>query len=662
MYFEKGEYKMNKKKLSAGLVASFIGALALTSCSQTATVTPKDNSLVELVGYNGETDKIEVKTDDLYGKYSHSTDGTKLYYDAILEALVRYEYPTLSEQPGTTLKKYKTLVAEAEAKVTSSKQTANENAASNGTSYAEEWDKILESHDCENEEDLKQYYLYDLEKTELTDKYFKENETELMDKYIGVDSDWKEVGEFDEAQSLFPYHILHVLVSLDASGTDYVRGTISESNATKLWTVVRKLIDKSYTFEGVASSDSDDPGSKAKFGDVGLMTTKTSFYNEFKLGIYAYDAILSKVNTETDTGDHPTDIIYKAFGLNKDAEVVVNTTSEKIEKEPVTKLIGNEMAKNVRTPIRPNGGESIPTVPYSVFKLISDHAKDEKITGATIEAGTAALPRNILYNQFLNFHSPFLITDEDFAFTGAIKEEDSYTLTHHDFTDKSSGLAIMNEKGEDNTNFVEMTIGGVKNKYLCDTNGNVIIGVRSSAGIHFMVMRKSIFYETNKAAGKDGQSLEDYYTTKVPGEEGYPSSGETYVNMQYTTDESYYKDRSDEIKNAVKSSDFDAAYDYRIYEDLLKFAGDKVKFFDEDENGNSVIKSNIEKYIELLRETSKESNDKSINEAWQSYLFTLSYQNEVRQMTGALVPTTCAFNFNSTNAKEWKEGGYCYVK
>ena len=644
---------MKKNKLSVGLVTSFIGALALTSCSTAAEVTPSDSSIVEFVGYNGENNKIEVNTNAFYGKYSDSNDGTKLYYDAVLEALVRYEYPAISEE-DPNLKKYNTLVAEAEDKVTSSKQTANENANNNGTSFAEEWDKILDSHDCETEEDLKQYYLYDLEKTELTDKYFKSNETELMNEYLGVDKDWGEVGLFDEAESLFPYHILHVLVSLDAGESDYVRGTISEANATKLWTVVRKLIDKSYTFEKIAASDSDDPGSKAKFGDVGLMTTKTSFYNEFKLGIYAYDAILSGVNEEVSSGDHTTNLIYKAFGLDNTAEVVTQTTSTEITKASVQSLITSEMETNVVTPVHV-GGATIPTVPYEVFKLIADHAKDEKINGKTVEASNAALPRNVLYNQFLNFHSPFIITDEDID-VPTFKTE-TFGVHSHDFSDKTPGnLAIANPS------FKEMTIGGVTKKVLVDGQDNVVIGVRSSAGIHFMVMRKSIFYNTNNANGKATQTLQNYYTTKIPGEEGFPATGETYVNMQVTQDQTYYKDRANEIKNAVKSSDFDAAYDYRIYEELLGFAGDKIVFFDQDENGNSVVKNNIAKYIELLRETSKESSAKSINEAWQSYLLALKYQNEVRAQDGAMVPTTCAFNFNSTNEKEFKEGGYCYVK
>ena len=41
---------MKKSKLSIGLVTSFIGALALTSCGNTATVTPSDKSVVDFIG------------------------------------------------------------------------------------------------------------------------------------------------------------------------------------------------------------------------------------------------------------------------------------------------------------------------------------------------------------------------------------------------------------------------------------------------------------------------------------------------------------------------------------------------------------------------------------------------------------------------------------
>lgn len=654
---------MKKSKLSVGLVTSFISALALTACNETPAVTSKENSLVELVNYNGDT--IEIKTDETYAKYSESSDGRKLYYDAILEALIRYEYPKLQEEG---LKSYNSLLKQADDAIASAKETANDNASTNGTTYAEEWDKILESHDCEDEEDLKQYYLYNYEKEELSDWYAKNNINSLKDEFIGVKSDWSLVPEAEktaDVTSLFPYHILHTLVTLSADKADYNRGTITSTEASNLWQTVRKLIDRSYSFESIAGSDlNGDTGSKSAFGDVGIMTTKTSFYNEFKLGIYAYDAILSHVNAYN---EGTNGAIYDAFGLNPTAEVTVQTSANGgnagIQKELVTNLIQSQMVEQVKTPISYSTAfTQIPTVPYDVFRKIGQLAEEDKINAIAPEAGDVALPRNVLYNQFLNFHSPFIITDEDIAddaantdASGEIKSKadgglkDSVQTSKHDFVNGDLKIA--------QTNFVNMTINGEEKGVLCDRNGDVIVCVRSEAGIHFMLMRKSIFQNTNVQSGKDAQSLQDYYTTAIPGEEGFPATGETYVNMKTTDDQSYYKDRSNEIKNAVKDTNFDAAYDYRLYEYLVNnsLVKDKITYSDEK------VEKNIEEYIKLLRESKSVSDAESMNSAWQTYLLMLRYQNDVRDFENSLLPSTCAFNFNSKNADEFKKGGKCYV-
>ena len=117
----------------------------------------------------------------------------------------------------------------------------------------------------------------------------------------------------------FRYHILHILVTLSADKSNYVRGTITESEAKNLWDVVRKLIDSTYDFQEIAMNKSDDTGSKDKYGDVEIMSTKTSFYNEFKLGVYAYDALLSGVNEMTagSATEYENRNIYEALGLKK---------------------------------------------------------------------------------------------------------------------------------------------------------------------------------------------------------------------------------------------------------------------------------------------------------------------------------------------------------
>ena len=642
---------MKKSKLSVGLVASFIGALAISACNEsTPAVITKDGSLVEVVGYNDKT--IEIKTNDLYSKISESSDGRRIYYSAVLEALIRYEYPKL-DLPG--LDKYDEIEKEAKKKVESSKETANDNASNNGTSYDEEWEKILESNDCENEKDLLQHYVYNLEKEKLSDWYTKNNIDSLKDEYLGLDKDWNLVEEQTEnVESLFPYHILHVLVTLSADKADYNRGTITESEATKLWQVVRELIDGSYSFEDVAFNLSDDTGSKSAYGDVGIMSTKTSFYNEFKLGIYAYDALLSGINAN----DNTTNAIYKAFGIDSADQIVTETTSTEIVKKNVVDVIQEEMVTKVKTPV--GAFTTIPTVPYQVFKLIGEKAKDDKIGALSPESGDVALPRNVLYNQFLNFHSPFLITGDDIVDNGDF-DVDTVETVAHNFSDKTGDNFYI-----ENDNFITMNVNGVEKQVLADRNGNVIIGVRSEAGIHFMLMRKSVFKGTNETVAvgegtKADQSLQNYYTTSIPTDEDYPG-GETYVNMKSTSDQTYYKDRVDDIKDELKSTNFDAAYEYRLYEYLLNndLVKGKIHFAD------SEVEKNIDEYIKLLRETKVAGDAKSINESWQTYLLMLKYQNEQRSDEGmfkdALLPTTCAFSFNAANNAEFKEGGKCYVQ
>lgn len=666
---------MKKSKLSIGLVASFIGALALTACNETtSSVTKSKDSIVDFIGYNSKNDRIEINVDELYREYGESKEGTTLYYNAILESLIRYEYPLLSKKykDDKDFKSYESIESDAKDKVKSVQQTAKDNAKTNGTEYDEEWDKILKSNNVKNKKELKLKFIYELEKEALEDWYFKkhsetsEEEVGLRPQYLGVDKNWNAVEEQTEnVDPVYPYHILHILVKLDADATDYNKATITEAEAKKLWAVVRQLIDGQFTFEETAKLSDDT--SKDDFGDVGLMTTHTDFYNEFKLGVYAFDALLSGTNKEADAAVNSK--IYKAFGVDSEAEVVTKTLNNhgvmEQTKEKVTELVDDSMVKDVNTHIE-GSGSTIPTIPFDVFRLIGEKAEDTKIGTFEPEGSAASLPRNVLFNAFLNFRSPFVITNETLdSSTVAIGDNDIKTNTY-DFSDKD----II--KLESN-NFVSGKVSGLSKDVLCDTNGNVVIGVRSTAGIHFMVMRKSVFKKTNEAVGKATTSLEDYYTTKTPSDEGFPSSGETYVNMKKSNDVSYYTDRANTIKNDVKSSStFDAAYDYRIYETLLDFeidgksVKDRIHFSDEDEEGNSVISDNIDKMIYLLRESHHYSQEESINKAWQSYLLQLAYQNELRSEAGmyknSFVPTTCAFKFSKGNEALWEKDGDCYVK
>ncbi|MCQ2802722.1 MAG: peptidylprolyl isomerase [Bacilli bacterium] len=686
---------MKKSKLSVGLVTSFIGALALSACGTEAKpVVDIPNTITTLVGYNEGTDRIVINT-DLYNEYKKTSEGREKFYNAILETLIRYEYPLISAREGSTLKKYETLLLDAQGKVNAAMQTAQDTADANGTTLEEEWEKVLESHDCETTEDLKQKYLFDLEKEAIGDWYFKQNQESLKKHYLGVSEDWEPVEKENGLSAVYPYHIQHVLVTLSAAKDDYNRGTITTGEATKLWSVLRQLIDKSYSFEDVAKL-SDDPGSKDKGGDVGIMSTKTSFYAEFKLGIYAYETVLSGVNsyvepeTEKTKGarEKATSDIYKAMGLYQEVYDVAEeeyitrpaklATAQGESEETVEQLIKKEMSSNLKVAQATEGFKgNIPTVPYEVFKRISDLSEDgDKIGTFSPESGDVALPRNVLYNQFLNFHSPFLITNQDISITdseGKATAEDKLVITKHDFKDNKEGNLYIPEN-----NFVEADMLGIKGipsgvKVLTDGRNSPLVCVRSESGIHFMSMRKSVFYNTNRESAipettrmidtKANTSLEDYYTTLVPSDEDFPSNGDTYVYMKKTDDEAYYRDRANEIKDELKKTDvYDPAYNYRLYETLLldQDVLNKIEFFD-GTSANSQIKKEIEEYINSLRLNKKISDAEEMNSAWASYINLLAKQNWDRHYDDSLVPTTCAFHFNEANKSAFEEDGICYV-
>ena len=679
---------MKKSKLSIGLVTSFIGALALTSCStDTPKVTSSKTSIVDIIGYNDSKDKIEINIDELYSKYGDSSEGTTLYYNAILEALIRYEYPKLSKTESD-LKKIETLETEADEKVATSVQQARENAGSDGD-FEAEWKKILESNNVKTKKELKLKYLYELEQEAITDWFYKKNADALKTEYIGEEvvrsseegpvTNWKTVDPVTEnVDAVFPYHVLHTLVKLESAGaTDYVRGTISEGEATKLWNNVRHLMED--TFEEVSGDTNlNDDGSNTKYGDVGIMSTKTKFYNEYKLGVYAFDALLSHVN-EVDVNNYG---IYNAFGImEKDADnhfvskkivtEVDSSAADPFIKKDITTMVQETMVDDVKTAddVKDEDGDkidtftNIPTVPYRVFQLIGMNAKEDKIGTEAPDAGDIALPRNVLFNQFLNFHSPFVITDEDLVYEAHATDPslDTITLKTHKFNPTDTGAHTYTEKEDENLSLAEHNFRNVSfvtgKRVLCDQQGNVVIGVRSEAGIHFMTMRKSVFFNTNQLVGKEQTSLQEYFTTAIPGDKDFPEGKETYVQMTKSRDVSTYTERANEIKNDIKSTEtFDAAYDYRLYEYLLSL--DSITYT------NASVKENIENHIKLLRETSHASQEDKINDAWQTYLLMLRYQNIVRDMKDAMVHTTCAFRFNSDNEDLFDKdlGGYCYVK
>ena len=615
---------MKKKKLTLGLASSFIAALGLSACSG---VSSSNEAIVTYTGYAGE--EVNVLTNTIYNKYRESSDGIAMYYNAILESIIRYEFD--SNPSGVVYKKSNAQIkTEAENNVSGEKSKAEENAKTNNTSYSTEWDKILSSYDCEDEDELLEHFIYQIEKTEISDKYFADNKDALTQEYIGVDDEGQAVES--KAKSSFPYHIRHVLVSISEGETEYYHGTISQDQAKKLGSVISYLEDDSYTFADVAKKLSGDSGSAAKGGDVGIMTPSTSFVNEFKLGIYAYDAVFA--------GREENSAIESGLGLDAQVKIGASTTN-----------------KSVKEAIQEVG---LKLVPHDAFVKIGDEAETELVYGKKINDGNSNYyPRNIYWNNYLNFHNPFVITNQ------AIN---------------SSGETVIDSSITDFSRWSEPNEEGIR--FLTDENGHIIIGVRSSHGIHLMITQKSI-YEFNEGGKQTSvPSLEEYYTTSVPTDENFPSytvdetsvKKSTYVNFIKTSEATEYNTRANEIKTAIKS--FDSGYDYRLYEDFV--ASGKIHF---NETDGINLGEKIAEYINASRNTNKNSSEDTLTSSWKTYLEQIAVQNQEKNYVTGIVASglphegesikrvinvRCAIGFKSDAAQnrtgEWAQGGMCYYE
>ena len=665
---------MKKSKLSVGLVTSFIASMALAACG--SKVTKNKSNIVTFEGYDGND--LSVLTDQIYDDYMKSSSGIAKYYDQVMEVLIRNAFQkdkTGSAGLAGVKKNYNQIVNEAKDNVKGAKQTAKQNSETNGTSYKTEWQSILTEKGVKDEEELLQYYIYQLEKEEIEDWYYEKHEASLKQEFLGIDSTGAAVAS--KAPSRFPYHVRHILVKVEDGGSEFARGTISADQAKLLSNTVDLLAQGVMTFGEVAQKKSED-SSASSYGDVGIMSNaisgeKLGMVNEFQLGIYAYDAITKNAgkNAAIDAG----------LGLNKAYAQGLDATDA-----------NNQVKKYF-------ADRGIVEIPYSVFKELGDVADLEANykTGLQIEDGKAAIfPRNLLWNTYLNNHSIFVITNgtrnadtEAIAKTKAANLDVTTNGTYYAGADAS--FAPYRKAGETDDQYnarklaasinyadevpagvtklsgfkANAKFAGANEKVLSDEKGNVIIGVRSQYGIHLMIVEKSA-YDYDATVG-----LEDYYTTAIPGDSDYPKDDQgkdkvTYVNFINSVNKSEYNTRADAVKSAIKG--FDSTYDYRLYEDLT---ADRTAF-----NEKTVtLLSSIDGYIDTQRDKNDHAQDDGMEKVWQTYIELLEVQDYYRKGTidadpdnksTRVLPEGCKIAFtqeiNDGHKKEFEEGGYCYVK
>jgi hypothetical protein len=556
-----------------------IGALALVSLTVLASCQPVTEKTGVVLTLTGNSEPIEYTADDLFDRYSGNATGVARYYEAAIEIVIRNEM-TLEENASVLAE----IMTKAENRVEGVKESARSAAETNRTSYDSELETKLNSFNVENLEELKDYFAYQLMKEEVEDQFYKNNKTELL---VGAED---YVGYLD---TRLPYHVKHILVNVSASSNTFYNGEISEADARKLTSVVRRLATQQSgeSFGDIAEEQSDDPVSASNFGDLGIMSLSTSFVNEFKLGVYAYETMF---NTVTDNQAAKLNVPQEAYDL--------------IQSEPL----------------------GLGEIPYGAFlelENVADVSKDTQ--GNQVNNGSPLyFPRNIYFNRYINLRNISVIVPEDL---------DGNELTPGD------GFNAVPE---------------LNNKVvLTDEVGRPILAVRGGSGsggggyqgIHLIVVERSPLLETVNEV-----SLEDYYTTEIPGTVAFPKNDDnvdlkTFVNFKNATTR-IYKERAETLNGEIKT--FDKLLNARILEKLL--ASQDVSFNDE------ALQEAVEYYIYVTRRNNTFNDNLSYQQSWENYLNTLEFQLYQRQR---LISNVCAEEFlNANTSVEFEVGGTCYVK
>ena len=558
---------MKKSKLSITLVTSFIAAMAMSACSS---VSAKKDAIVSFTPY-GSKESIALLTDDIYNQYKNTNSGVGKFYEKILEVLIRYEFKDKGFEDGE--QNYSQIENWAKNEVQNKKDQAKANAKSNGTNYDDEWKSILESNDVEDANELREKFIYEKEKQVIKEWYADNIDATLRNEFLGVDTNGQKVTS--NVKAAMPYHIRHILVKVDEAGNaeeKFYKGTISKEKAELLRDVAVELAEGKKSFSEIAKRSDD--GSKDKGGDVGIMTNDASsgtlgMVNEFQLGLYAYDNIYDATNA----ADPAASVIKDGLGITQD----------------VVDALPDDFA----------------VVPYEAFVQIGKYADvtADKYGNQLANGSQTLYPRNILWNKYFNMHNVFLIKNaklggEKFGTATANKEfSELASATAYDTTGNLKGF---NNDG-----------------YLTDGRGNVIIGVRSEYGIHFMVIEKSMY---------DYADLPVYYDTKVPGQDGYDPDADSYVNYVVSIDKTDYKTRADDVKNKITS--FDSTYDYRLYkwftsEEKYK---DNISF----EGAAEGLNKSIENYIDFLQATNATKQEEGLEKVWRTYNRLIDVQEDNR--------------------------------
>ena len=711
---------MKKSKLTLALVVSFSAVMALSACDD---VTAKDGVVLTYTDNAGN--RVDYKASDLLDNYEEGSSAASTNFSKVKEVLIRKYYE--SDAKATTLKQLKT---SAQNSVDSIKKQAQSNADSNGTSYASELETLLDSNNVDNISELFEAKLYEEEQKDFERQFKDATAVEAMktgtkDGKAYFPSD-KEYGRGSNGYLVekTPYHVSHFLVKFTSSShNEACQFTISKDESLKISQAVKAFAGVTSSEDGTTESENrqsfgqicytlpSDDTSATDYGNLGLM--ESGYVSEFRLGVYAYDALYNQKHTAD--GSYACETVNYA---NNDDEVSVREHVLPSEDD----TFGPD-AQNTRDYFEELG---IGTIPYGAAVALgySEVASDPNLGYTVNDNNTTYYARNVLFNKYFNNRSIAVIVPEEIpyneyhdsnAFVNSDGNWDETNGTSKDFVAAEKASYDNNKgwyRGTYSSKYASLPGFSVDTSDILDikdstktqsenvlTNerGQIILAVKASnssgnayEGIHFIVVNRSALdnyvkydasidveekgvsryttYETLEAAQKDGYSsengtstsditsLSEYFTVEVPNSDKFPKykteSGTTEKSTfvnRVKTTDTKYQENADKISSAVKS--YNSSEDTYEFQQLMK---DQGLVFSSSSLGKKIEKL-VKSYISATREKNHEDEIKTLDDAWDTYAETLTRQNEARDIGEGdqhLISEAVAITYRGTNARD----------
>lgn len=666
---------MKTGKRSLSLAMSILAIASLTACDDDYNYPDAKWKEGIIVNVDGK----DYKYDEIYQLFDNSKGSAQAYFNVAKNILAQLVTP-----------KTDTMLSNVDTKINDLKNTWKTNARTNNTSYKEEQEKTFDSENVEDLDELREKYISQQQVEKNSQDFYEINANGVTDPsytyYIS------EQMTKDYVTNQAPYHVSHVLVKVDASsdGEGYWNGKITADNAKKIGNAVRMLAS-SDSFGSVAQLVSEDEGSAKMYGEL-VTTTEgsqsvamektTSYINEFKLGLYAYEAYL---NPKTKAAEVNTAV---RASLRVPGQAAASSSFDYKNDTAVSELITDG------TLVGKNGAFGIPLSKAITLGYVADVEKNI-VDGSKVDyASETQYPRNILFNNYFNYHGVnFLYDDSDTYEAEFLKDaievgahSDKTILTLNDVKNKLpskyaeyeyvTGQLSKIDAGKFKTvegisdNLYNYDFDAVTKKSVLtkiptskrilvekDTDTNPVIIVRGGSsgyqGIHFIVVNNDPFVNS--------QNTYQYYRTNIPDASADPASAKSadystnpslinYVKADINSNTTYNA-RRDAVVAAVKASD--SNIDFRLYEEnIKKFGADKFNELLGDYAGI------INKYIEITKESSELGKNSSLDESWETYIQTLALQEEITPR--GLVPEVCVSAFEGGNYLTLE--GICHVE